>query len=82
MDSTIVAIDELGGFVLERFARPLMRVIKELGTCLVVLDTVVDVAVLDENARVPVNAHAKKSPWSAMQKLWGDDFGHGSPIQS
>ena len=60
LDSTVVAIDEHGGFVLERFARPLMRVINDLGPCLVVLDTVVDVAVLDENARVPVNTLAKK----------------------
>ena len=60
LDSTIVAIDELGGFVLERFARPLMRVIKELGSCLVIFDTVVDIAVLDENARVPVNTLAKR----------------------
>ena len=64
--------------MLERFARPLMGVIKELGPCLVVLDTVVDVA----NARVPVNTLAKKVLRQLCERLRGDDFGHGSPIQS
>jgi RecA-family ATPase len=59
MDSTIAQINDEGA-VLEAFAGPLSKVIKSLGPCLVVCDTVVDIALLDENARVPVNSLAKK----------------------
>ena len=61
MESTIAAIDDQGGIRPGSFARPLSRAIKSLGRpCFVVLDTVVDVALLNENARVPVNILAKK----------------------
>ena len=60
LDSTIVAIDDHGGIEPGSFAIPLSRAIKRLGPCLVIFDTVVDIAILDENARVPVNTLAKK----------------------
>ena len=59
-DSTIAIIDEQGRIEPGPFGTRLLEQVYAIGPCLVVLDTVVDFALLDENLRIPVNTLAKR----------------------
>ena len=59
-DSTIAIIDEQGRIEPGPFGTRLLEQVYAIGPCLVVLDTVVDLALLDENLRIPVNTLAKR----------------------
>ncbi|MDJ0944424.1 MAG: bifunctional DNA primase/polymerase [Kiloniellales bacterium] len=58
-DSVLATLDDFGGWTAGNFYRSLKRELQRIGACLCLLDTIVDIAVLDENRRQPVNALCK-----------------------
>ena len=59
-DSTLANISDLGTWDKDAFFDPLCREIESIGPCLLVLDSLADIATLDENKRLPVNTLCKK----------------------
>jgi len=53
-------VQDDGSFELGPFYAPLQEQLSQVGSCFLVLDTVTDVANLDENKRLPVNTFCKK----------------------